>query len=110
MGFDQYHEPASELPEETRTFARMIASLTEEAEAINWYQQRLALERDTQARAIMNEAQLEEFKHFAMDLEFLSRLVPAWRAALETVLFKDGDIVANAEPAEAAEDAAQHRS
>ena len=29
-GFDQYHEPASELSRETRTFARMIASLQEE--------------------------------------------------------------------------------
>jgi hypothetical protein len=36
MGFDQYHEPPQELPAETRTFARMIASLTEEAVAINW--------------------------------------------------------------------------
>ena len=35
MGFDQYHEPASELSQETRTFARMITSLIEEAEAIN---------------------------------------------------------------------------
>ncbi len=43
MGFDQYHEPANELPPETRTFARMIASLTEEAEAIGWYEQRLAV-------------------------------------------------------------------
>ena len=34
MGFDQYHEPPSELSAEARTFARMIASLTEEAEAI----------------------------------------------------------------------------
>lgn len=48
MGVDQYHEPANELPEETRTFARMIASLTKDAEAINWYQQRLALEKDPQ--------------------------------------------------------------
>ena len=44
MGFDQYHEPANELSQETRTFARMIASLTEEAEAIGWYEQRLAVE------------------------------------------------------------------
>ncbi len=29
MGFDQYHEPVNELPQEVRTFARMIASLTE---------------------------------------------------------------------------------
>lgn len=46
MGIDQYHEPANESPEAPRTFARMIASLTEEAEAITWYQQRLALEKD----------------------------------------------------------------
>ena len=31
MGFDQYHEPAEELPAETRTFARLCASVTEEA-------------------------------------------------------------------------------
>ena len=33
MGFDQYHEPPEELSAETRTFARMCANLTEEAEA-----------------------------------------------------------------------------
>lgn len=41
MGFQQYHEPANELSEETRTFARMIAALIEEADAINWYEQRM---------------------------------------------------------------------
>ena len=44
MGFDQYHEPPEELPPATRTFARLCASLTEEAEAIGWYEQRLAVE------------------------------------------------------------------
>ena len=34
MGFDQYHEPPDELPAATRTFARLCASLTEEAEAL----------------------------------------------------------------------------
>ena len=34
MGLEQYHEPADELSTETHTFARMIVSLTEEAEAI----------------------------------------------------------------------------
>ena len=71
MGFEQYHEPASELSAETRTFARMIASLNEEAEAINWYEQRISLEKNKSARAIMGNAQKEEFKHFAMDLEWL---------------------------------------
>jgi hypothetical protein len=44
MGFDQYHEPPHELPPATRVFARMCASLVEEAGAIDWYQQRLASE------------------------------------------------------------------
>ena len=79
MGFDQYHEPPDELPAETRTFARLCASLTEEAEAIGWYQQRLAVETDPEALAVMEDAQGEEFKHFAMDLEFLLRRTPAWR-------------------------------
>jgi hypothetical protein len=46
MGFKQYHEPADELPSKTRTFARIIVSLTEKAEAINWYEQRMAIEKD----------------------------------------------------------------
>ncbi len=104
MGFDQYHEPPDELSAETRTFARMIASLTEETEAINWYEQRIAIEPDASARAIMTNAQQEEFKHFGMDLEFLLRRTPKWRVALQGILFKDGDIVALGESAEQAED------
>jgi len=79
MGFEQYHEPANELSAETRTFARMIVSLTEEAEAINWYEQRISLEKNKSARAIMRNAQKEEFKHFAMDLEWLFRAKSEWR-------------------------------
>jgi uncharacterized protein len=100
MGFEQYHEPASELPAETRTFARMCTSLIEEAEAIGWYEQRLALERDDEARAIMENAQHEEFKHFAMDLEFLMRRKREWRVVCQDVLFKEGDIVEHGEEAE----------
>jgi hypothetical protein len=104
MGFEQYHEPAAELSAETRTFARMLTSLTEEAEAIGWYEQRISLEPDGQARAIMENAQQEEFKHFGMDLEFLIRRSPKWRVALQNILFKDGDIVEHGEQAEEAED------
>jgi hypothetical protein len=100
MGFDQYHEPASELPDETRTFARLCASLTEEAEAINWYQQRMAVEPDREARAIMRDAQGEEFKHFCMDLEFLLRRAPLWREIARGILFQPGDIVEHGEEAE----------
>jgi hypothetical protein len=101
MGFDQYHEPPGELPAVTRTFARMCASLTEEAEAIGWYQQRLAVETDPEAAAIMRDAQGEEFKHFSMDLEFLLRRTPVWREIARGVLFCEGDIVERGEQAEA---------
>ena len=82
----------------------MITSLTEEAEAIGWYEQRISIEQDANARAIMENAQSEEFKHFAMDLEFLLRRTPKWRVACQGVLFHDGDIVELGERAEEAED------
>lgn len=100
MGFDQYHEPAEELSKETRTFARMLTSLTEEAEAIGWYEQRISLEKDSTAKKIMQKAQEEEFIHFAMDLEFLLRKKKKWKTVMQKVLFKPGDIVENSEKAE----------
>jgi hypothetical protein len=104
MPENQYHEPPAELSPETRTFARMIQSLIEEAEAIGWYEQRLDVEPDAAARAIMENAQQEEFKHFAMDLEFLLRRKKKWQVACKGVLFHKGDIVELGEKAEEAED------
>ena len=100
MATEQYHEPTSELKDETRTFARMITSLIEEAEAINWYEQRISVEKDKDAKAIMEKAQEEEFIHFAMDLEFLLRKKNKWKTVMKNVLFKSGDITENAEKAE----------
>ncbi len=104
MGFDQYHEPAHELSEETRSFARMILSLIEEAEAIDWYEQRMSVEKDAQAQAIMADAQEEEYKHFGMDLEWLLRRTPKWRAVLQKILFQEGDIVQLGKQGEQAEE------
>ena len=100
MATDQYHEPPQELSAEIRTFARMITSLQEEAEAIGWYTQRISLEKDAQAKAIMQNALQEEYKHFGMGLEFLLRKTPVWRKELKKILFTDGDIVDAGEEAE----------
>ena len=102
MGFDQYHEPPEVLSDSIRTFARMITSLTEEAEAIGWYEQRISVEKDRQAKAIMLNAQQEEMKHFGMDLEFLLRKKPKWRETLQAILFTTGDIVKRGEQGEKA--------
>ena len=100
MPTDQYHEPPGELGDDVRSFARMITSLQEECEAIGWYEQRISLEQDEQARRIMEDAQKEEFLHFAMSLEYLARRKEPWKLALKKILFKDGDIVENKEGAE----------
>jgi hypothetical protein len=67
---------------------------------INWYEQRISVEKDKSARAIMKNAQKEEFKHFAMDLEWLFRAKAEWREIAQGVLFKKGDIVEHGEKAE----------
>jgi uncharacterized protein len=100
MGFDQYHEPPEELSQETRTFVRVIQSMIEEAEAIDWYTQRLDVEKDEDARTVMEHAQKEEFIHFGIDLEFLLRRTPAWRNIMKNILFKKGDLIELAEKAE----------
>jgi hypothetical protein len=97
---DQYHEPADELSADIRTFARVITSLQEETEAIGWYEQRMSIETNDEARRIMEHAQREEFLHFSMDLEFLARRKEKWRVALQKILFTEGDIVDRAEQAE----------
>jgi hypothetical protein len=102
MPTEQYHEPPEDLGEDVRTYARVCTSLIEEAEAINWYAQRLAIEKDDEAAAIMRDAQDEEFKHFSMDLEYLLRRTPVWREVAQRVLFQPGDIVEHGEAAEAA--------
>lgn len=100
MGADQYHEPAGELSQETRTFARMIVSLIEEAQAIDWYEQRMAVEQDAAAKAILRNAQKEEFKHFSMELEWMLRRNATWRQIAQGILFRGGDIVERGEEAE----------
>lgn len=99
-GTEQYHEPVEELDDETRDLARMFASLVEEADAINWYQQRMHVTKDEEVRRILEHAQKEEFEHFAIDLEYLSRRIPLWRDVMREILFKEGDILENAEKAE----------
>ena len=82
----------------------MMTSLIEEAEAINWYEQRISVEKNRAARDIMKNAQKEEFKHFGMDLEFVLRQKMQFRETLQGILFQSGDIVEAGEEAEEAVD------
>ena len=66
----------------------VIASLIEEAEAIGWYEQRIAVETDDVARAINGERAERGTQHFG------------WRSELKRILFTSSDIVSAGEKAE----------
>ena len=89
-------ESDGSLSDSEKDIARMIASMVEEAEAIQGYQQRIATSKDPEIKKIIEHAQKEEMEHFATELEWLIRKMPAWGEKLKEILFKDGDIIENA--------------
>jgi uncharacterized protein len=88
----QYHEPPEELAAQTRDFTRILVSLKEEIEAIDWYNQRIELCTDPNAANILKHNKEEEMEHACMALEYLRRNMDGWDEALRTYLFTEGDI------------------
>ena len=68
-----YHEPVGELSAESRDMHRAIASLMEELEAVDWYNQRAGACTDPELRAILLHNRDEEKEHAAMLLEWIRR-------------------------------------
>ena len=102
MGFDQYHEP----PERAAPGDADVRAPVRVADR-RGRGDRLVSSSAWRSRPIprrwrsCEDAQGEEFKHFAMDLEFLLRRTPAWREIAQGILFQAGDIVEHGEEAEA---------
>ncbi|MFP4330102.1 MAG: encapsulin-associated ferritin-like protein [Spirochaetaceae bacterium] len=96
----QYHEPPEELSPRIRDLTRILVSLKEEIEAIDWYNQRIELASDDQVRSILRHNQMEEMEHASMALEYLRRNMEGWDETLRTYLFSEGDITALEEEAE----------
>jgi ferritin-like protein len=82
-----YHEPVSELSDETRDMHRAIVSLMEELEAVDWYNQRADAARDPELRAILVHNRDEEKEHAAMVLEWIRRKDPTFSKELKDFLF-----------------------
>jgi|SRR5262249_8247256 len=87
------HEDAEKLRPATIDRHRAVASLGEELEAIDWYDQRVDATTDDQLRQILAHNRDEEKEHAAMTLEWLRRHDPQLDAALRTYLFAEGSIV-----------------
>lgn len=88
-----YHEPPSELTDETRDKIRALVSLREEIEAIDWYQQRIDVTSDQQLKKILKHNRDEEIEHACMALEWLRRNMESWDEKMKTYLFTEKDIV-----------------
>jgi len=87
MSNEGYHEPITELSDETRDMHRAIVSLMEELEAVDWYNQRVDACKDEALRAILAHNRDEEKEHAAMVLEWIRRQDPAFDKELNDYLF-----------------------
>jgi len=87
------HEAEEHLSVPTRDMHRAIASLMEELEAVDWYQQRMDATDDEDLRAILRHNREEEKEHAAMVLEWIRRHDPVFDKNLREYLFTDGSIV-----------------
>ena len=94
-----YHEAEAHLTSETLDMHRALASLQEELEAVDWYQQRINATGDAELRAILQHNRNEEQEHAAMVLEWIRRRDPGFDARLRQYLFTEGAITAREEAA-----------
>jgi uncharacterized protein len=81
------HEPREELSSDTIDRHRAIASIQEELEAVDWYDQRADATGDDSLAAVLAHNRDEEKEHAAMTLEWLRRHDPALDSHLRTYLF-----------------------
>ncbi len=87
-----YHESIEELSQEAKDIHRALASLIEELEAVDWYNQRVDVSKDEEIKAIMAHNRDEEIEHAAMTLEWLRRNMSKFDEELKTYLFTTGPI------------------
>lgn len=92
MASEGYHEPISELSDETRDMHRAIQSLIEELEAVDWYHQRMDACKDEELKNILKHNRDEEKEHAAMLLEWIRRKDSALDKELKDYLFTDKPI------------------
>jgi len=95
-----FHEAAETLSPRTRDLHRAIASLMEELEAVDWYQQRVDATGDPALRDILAHNRDEEKEHAAMVLEWIRRQDAGFDRYLRRYLFSEGSITEREEALE----------
>lgn len=93
MSSESLHESAKALRPETIDRHRAVASLMEELEAVDWYDQRIDAATDAELRRILAHNRDEEKEHAAMVLEWLRRKDPKLDEHLRTYLFTEKSVL-----------------
>ena len=92
MSSESLHEPREQMPSEVIDRHRAISSIMEELEAVDWYDQRVAVASDPELADVLAHNRDEEKEHAAMTLEWLRRNDPVLDKHLRTYLFTEGSI------------------
>lgn len=100
MGENSQELHEQNLPADIIDRHRAIASIMEELEAVDWYDQRVASTTDPELAAILAHNRDEEKEHAAMVLEWLRRNDATMDRMLRTYLFTEGSILEVEEEAE----------
>ena len=87
------HEPGELLSTEAIDRHRALASIQEELEAVDWYDQRVEATTDASLAEVLAHNRDEEKEHAAMTLEWLRRKDPVLDRHLRTYLFSSESIV-----------------
>ena len=87
----ELHE--ANLPADLVDRHRAIASIMEELEAVDWYDQRVAATTDPELAAILAHNRDEEKEHACMVLEWLRRNDATMDKMMRTYLFTTGSIL-----------------
>lgn len=105
MASEYLHESAQQLRPETLDRHRAVASLMEELEAVDWYDQRIDAAGDAELKLILAHNRDEEKEHASMVLEWLRRHDSKLDEHLRTYLFTDKPLLQIEEEAEHGDDA-----
>ncbi|MBD3267858.1 hypothetical protein GF373_14415 [bacterium] len=102
-----YHEAMNELSPEAKEIHRALASLIEELEAVDWYNQRVDISSAEELKQVLLHNRNEEIEHACMVLEWLRRTIPEFDENLRTYLFSDKNILEIEEDEEGGSDEGQ---
>ncbi|MFV0317986.1 MAG: encapsulin-associated ferritin-like protein [Microthrixaceae bacterium] len=89
MSSEGLHEASSKLDDAVVDRHRMITSIMEELEAVDWYDQRVSATDDESLADVLAHNRDEEKEHAAMGIEWLRRNDDRFDHELRTYLFTD---------------------